>query len=301
MRARSAYSAWLTGFSRKGSMRWDKTNVKKAVYIIIGAFIYAIGINAFLVPQRFLTGGFAGIAMLLYYLVKWPVGVTVFIMNIPLFVLSFKYISGRFVMFSLVGMIALSACLSLTEGWAMHLEDPLLASLFGGAIAGLGTGIVLRQRGSLGGTDIISVLINKYFSFDIGTITAILNGIILGVALIASDITVVLYSAASIFVSSQVIDGVQAGLNRRKTAFIVTDHPDEIAARIIEKMHRGVTFLHGEGAYTHQQKKIIYCDVTTMEVARLKEIVKKMDDQAFMTIMDAREVLGQGFSLEDSF
>ena len=181
----------------------------------------------------------------------------------------------------------------------MQIQDTMIFD-FGGLISGAGAGIVIKNRGSLGGTDIISLLINKFFSFNVGGITAAFNFVILGVAAVLLN-EAAMFSMVGIYVSSKVVDAIQAGFNHKKTVIIVSDLSDEIAQELFDNLQRGITFLHGEGAYTRQDKKLIYTVVRTMELSKVREVVQKVDPKAFMSIIDTREVEGKGFSVEDIF
>jgi uncharacterized membrane-anchored protein YitT (DUF2179 family) len=271
------------------------------IYIIIGSFLYSFAVNTLFIPHGLFSGGLTGIAIILNYLFSLPTEITVIILNIPLFIGSYVYLGRRFVYLSILGIISMSFFLYLTRNWTMQIQDTMIASIFGGLISGAGAGIVIKNRGSLGGTDIISLLINKFFSFNVGGITAAFNFVILGVAAVLLNLEAAMFSMVGIYVSSKVVDAIQAGFNHKKTVIIVSDLSDEIAQELFDNLQRGITFLHGEGAYTRQDKKLIYTVVRTMELSKVREVVQKVDPKAFMSIIDTREVEGKGFSVEDIF
>jgi uncharacterized membrane-anchored protein YitT (DUF2179 family) len=271
------------------------------IYIIIGSFLYSFAVNTLFIPHGLFSGGLTGIAIILNYLFSLPTEITVIILNIPLFIGSYVYLGRRFVYLSILGIISMSFFLYLTRNWTMQIQDTMIASIFGGLISGAGAGIVIKNRGSLGGTDIISLLINKFFSFNVGGITAVFNFVILGVAAVLLNLEAAMFSMVGIYVSSKVVDAIQAGFNHKKTVIIVSDLSDEIAQELFDNLQRGITFLHGEGAYTRQDKKLIYTVVRTMELSKVREVVQKVDPKAFMSIIDTREVEGKGFSVEDIF
>jgi len=271
----------------------------KIFQILIGSLITAVAVNGFLIPYKILSGGVTGIAILIHYFFHLSPGLLIFLLNIPIFLLGARYISKRFTSLSLIGMLSFAFFLPLTKGLVFPVQDLILAAVFGGILSGLGMGIVFRKRGSLGGTDIIAVIFNKYSSMSIGTILLSFNGVILLLSAFYFNLQLALYTMITMYVSARVVDFVQDGLNYRKNVMIISDRAEEIASRILVKLSRGVTFLHGEGAYTHRQKEIIYCIIKTMELPKLKELVTQVDPRAFMAVSDTKEVLGQGFYIED--
>lgn len=267
--------------------------------IMLGSFIYSIGINMLFIPHRMLSGGLTGIAMILEYLFSIPKEITVIILNVPLFIGGYRFLGKRFIYLSLVGIASMSAFLYLTKGWTIDVKDDMLAAIFGGLILGTGTGIVMRNRGSLGGTDIISLLMNKFFSFSVGWVATVCNFIILAAAAVFLNVEIAMFSMVGIFVSNKMVDTILTGFNHKKTVIIVSDMADEMAQELFRHVKRGITFLKGQGAYTRKDKKLIYMVVRTMELSKLREVVHRVDPGAFMSIIDTREVEGKGFSVED--
>lgn len=271
----------------------------KIFYILLGSLIIAVSVNGLLIPHRLLSGGVTGLAILIHYFSGISTGFIIFLINIPIFLLGSKYISKRFTILSLIGMLSFAFFLNLTKNVSFPVEDLILVAIFGGVLNGLGAGIVFRSRGSLGGTDIIAVIFNKYSAFSIGSILMSINAIILVLSALYFNLQLALYTMITMYISTQVVDFVQEGLNHRKNVIIISDKAEEIATRILLRVRRGVTFLHGEGAYTHKQREIIYCIIKSMELPKLKEMVAELDPQAFMAVTDTKEVLGRGFYVED--
>lgn len=271
----------------------------RILYIILGSFIYSIGVNMLFIPHRLLSGGLTGIAIILEYLLSIPKEITVVVLNVPLFIGGYRILGRRFIFLSLVGIGSMSAFLYLTKGWTIDVKDDMIAAIFGGLILGTGTGIVIRNRGSLGGTDIISLLVNKFFSFSVGWIATACNLVILAVAALLLNVETAMFSMVGIFVSNKAVDAILTGFNHKKTVIIVSDVADEMAQELFRHVKRGITFLNGQGAYTHKDKKLIYMVVRTMELSKLREVVHRIDPGAFMSIIDTREVEGKGFSVED--
>jgi uncharacterized membrane-anchored protein YitT (DUF2179 family) len=279
----------------------QKNTIFRIAYILIGSFIYSIAINALFIPHHLLSGGLTGVAMMLNYLFRIPIGLSVAILNIPLFFGSYKYIGKRFTWLSILGILSSSLFLFLTDSWKIPVENSMVAAIFGGLISGIGTGIVIKNRGSLGGTDIISIIVNKYFSFNIGGVGMAINAVILGISAFLFNVEMAMLTLVAIFVSNKAIDSIQEGFNHRKTVIIVSDHYQEIADELLKKVKRGITFIDGEGAYTKKGKKLIYMVVRVMELSRIKDIVRRKDPGAFLSIIDTREVEGKGFYISDLF
>jgi uncharacterized membrane-anchored protein YitT (DUF2179 family) len=273
----------------------------RVLYIIVGSFIYSVAVNMLFIPHRLLSGGLTGIAIILEYLFSIPTEITVIILNIPLFIGGYRFLGRRFVYLSMVGIASMSAFLYLTRGWTINVKDTMIATIFGGLISGTGIGIVIKNRGSLGGTDIISLLINKFFSFSVGGIATAFNFVILTAAAAFLNVEAAMFSMVGMFVSNKVVDAILTGFNHKKTVIIVSDAAEEMAEELFRHVRRGITFLKGEGAYTHKDKKLIYMVVRTMELSKLREVVHRVDPGAFMSIIDTREVEGRGFSVDDVF
>ena len=272
-----------------------KNMIFRILYILIGSFIYSTAINALFLPHRLLSGGLTGVAMMLEYLFRIPTGISVAILNIPLFFGSYRYIGKRFTWLSILGILSSSLFLFLTKGWILPVDDPMVATIFGGLISGIGTGVVIKNRGSLGGTDIIAIIVNKYFSFDIGGIGMAINAVILAVSAFLFNVEIAMQTLVAIFVANKAIDSIQEGFNHRKTVIIVSDFYQEITEELLKKVKRGITFIEGEGAYTQRERKLICMVVRVMELSRVKDIVKRIDPAAFLSIIDTREVEGKGF------
>ena len=275
--------------------------LRRLPFILLGTFISAVSVNALLVPHKLLSGGVTGIGIILFYVFSLPLSITVFVLNVPLFIMGYKYISPRFMYLSIIGMAAYSTFLELTKGVILPVGNPIIAALFGGLITGVGSGIVLRNGASMGGTGIISVIVNKYFSLDIGWVNMAVNAVILVLGALVISIKLALFTIVSMYVSSKAIDAIQEGFNHGKMVIIVSNKSEQLAHEIMSKLHRGVTFIKGEGAYTKGKKQLIYCIVKTLELARLKEIVREIDESAFISVSDTKEVMGTGFTVNDRF
>lgn len=276
----------------------SKTFILDVILIFLGCIIASLGVNLFLTHAKLLSGGATGIALIFQYLLAVPAGIVVFIINLPLFFLSYKKLSKSFTLYSAIGMLSLSAALIITKPLAsfVKVDDMLLYCIYGGVLCGIGYGIVFLRNGSTGGTDIITMLIRqKYSNFEIGKLGFIINCIIVVVGAIIFGVPRALYTLLSIFIQGAVLDRVLRGLNSKKLMLIITKESQNIIDFVIEDMNRGVTSIPIEGEYTHMKKKMLYCIVTTSEMLVLKNKVYDIDPKAFITIMDTSEVKGKGF------
>ncbi|HHT65247.1 MAG: YitT family protein [Caldicoprobacterales bacterium] len=276
-----------------------RNTIFRILYILLGSFLYSVSINALFIPHQLLNGGMTGIAMMLQYLFRIPTSISIVVLNIPLFFGSNRFIGKRFTYLSILGILFSSLFLFLTRGWVIDVENSIVAAIFGGLIAGIGSGIVIKNRGSLGGTDIISVIVNKYLSFSIGGVGMAINAIILTVAAFLFNVEMAMLTIVAIFVANKAVDAIQEGFNHRKTVVIVSDKYEEIAEELLKKVKRGITFINGEGAYTGTEKKLIYMVVRITELSRTRDIVRRIDPAAFLSIIDTREVEGKGFHIND--
>lgn len=268
--------------------------------ITIGAFIMAAGYVYFISPHKIVPGGVYGISIVIYHLTGFPIGVMGLILNIPLTILGIKILGPRFGVKTIVGFSLTSLFIDgLTWIWGdgpLVPDDVLLSSIFGGVMVGLGLGIIFKTRATSGGSDIIAMIFAKYTKMPVGLLLIIVDSFIVIVGLIAfGDWKIPLYSWIVIFISGKVIDLVLEGMTYEKSLFIITDKYDEIRNKIITDLDRGGTLIKGEGMYKGGEKKIIFTNVSRRELAVLQEYINWVDPNAFMTVINANEVLGNGF------
>lgn len=288
-------------------------HVAEYLWIIAGSILTAAAINIFLLPYKIAPGGVSGIATVLYYLSdgRFPLGITMLMLNIPLFLGGFRYIGGKFIIRTLFSTAFLSLVIDITEPFsvefaekylgnfnnALATPDLLLFSIFGGFLMGAGLGMVFRSGATTGGTDLAARIVNHFVpNFTIGQVLLFIDTCVIIFAMISfNSITLGLYAIVTLFISSKVIDAILEGVNFAKAVFIISEKPDEIAAKILEDLDRGVTGLNGTGMYTGNDKRVLYCVVERGQIPLLKDIVKQIDNKAFIILSDVREVLGEGF------
>jgi uncharacterized membrane-anchored protein YitT (DUF2179 family) len=276
-----------------------KIDIKRITYVLAGSLISAVSINEFMIPHHLLSGGVGGVALILQYITGFSAGALILIMNIPIFLFGIKTIDKDFIIYSVIGTFSMSVFLILLKDVTIFnrlvVDDIMLASIFGGVAHGLGAGIVFKNRGSMGGSDIIAVVVKRKRSINIGTISFLINLVIVYISSFLFGMKPAMYTLISMYISSRVLDKVQEGFDRKKSVMIITEKEEEVAQAIITTLHRGVTYLYGEGAYTLNQRRILYCIVTTKQIAKVKHIVNIIDPKAFFTINDTSEVMGKGF------
>ncbi|MDD4562697.1 MAG: YitT family protein [Syntrophomonadaceae bacterium] len=273
-------------------------STRDIVGIILGSFILAVAIQWVLVPANLLTGGVGGIAIILKFLSGVDLWVWYLLLNIPIFIAGYKYVSTRFIVYSLIGTLVLTLFLGILKPLDWNLNDSLLSAVLGGVIAGVGSGIIMHSKGSTGGLDIIAVLVRRFRGYNIGQVYFASNLLVLTLSLITFDIKMALFSAISIFISSRVMDMVIYGPELNLTAMIISGNADDITYAIIHNLHRGCTCLSARGAYTGENKNIIMVTVVRTQLPRLKEVVFQLDPQAFITVSETIEVYGKGFRTE---
>lgn len=266
--------------------------------IAVGSAIYGIGIQWFYVPVSLVTGGVTGIAMIANLLMGLPVGTGMLILNIPIFIIAFRKYGFRFMLGSLLGMFLTSVAVDVFSIFPIVVtEEPLLGSIFGGLLTGLGIGLIYSANATSGGVDVIAKLFrDRYPYVNIGTFILILDAfVIAGYAIIFKRYDSAMYTVIGVFLAARVIDMVLYGSSQCKLCHIISERSDEIKAAIVGKLHRGVTLLKGVGAYSGQDKQILLCVVKRQQIVEIKKIIRSIDSRAFVIVTDTRDVFGQGF------
>ena len=269
--------------------------VKRIIMIVMGAILMAVGLELFLIPNLLLDGGIVGISIILSHLTGIQIGIFIFILNIPFFYLGYKQIGKTFALSTILGITVLSFGTYFLHPVERFTSDLLLATVFGGIILGIGVGLVIRYGGSLDGTEILAILFNKTTPLSVGEIIMFFNLIIFTVAGFLFTWEQAMYSVLAYFIAFKTIDIVIEGLDESKSVYIISDYVDEVGQSIMDRLGRGVTYIHGEGAYTGDSKKIIFTVITRLEEAKLKTILEDIDSQAFLAIGNITEVRGGRF------
>jgi uncharacterized membrane-anchored protein YitT (DUF2179 family) len=267
--------------------------------ILIGACVGSFGTQVFIVQGGLLGGGVTGIAILVTYLHdRFSLATLYFVFNIPILIAGYWFVSKRFIFYSLIGMVSSTFFIAQFARLGISIVDKpdiIINSVLGGLLTGLGSGIVMRAKGSCGGMDIVSIIVKRFWGYNVGQTMLTVNIVIITVFAFISGIEASFYTGISMFISAALLDKVVSGI-AGKTAMIISDNPGLISQAIITELHRGCTYLSGYGAYTSETRQIILVTMGKTQLPRLREIVGTLDPQAFIIVNDSIEVVGQGFS-----
>ena len=271
-----------------------KKFILKMFFITLGAFLAAFAIEGFLVPNQMIDGGIVGVSMMISYLTQINLGLLLFVLNVPFILLALKIYGKMFILQTFYAVSAFSIFVGLVGGKiGIVTHDGLLVAVFGGMILGAGVGLVLRNNGSLDGTEILAITLTKKFPVSVGEIIMFVNIFIYTCAGFVYGWDKAMYSALTYFTASRTIDVVLQGLNEAKSIFVVSDKNLEIGSNIISQLDKSVTYIDAQGGYSHQKKKMLYCVVPRIELTKLKDIVNSIDPEAFIAIENVHEVDGK--------
>ena len=283
------------------SKRW----LKHYSLILVGSFILASGFVLFITPYKIVPGGVYGISIVLHWLLGTPVGLVALAFDIPLTIIGIKVLGPRFGMKTVVGFILTAVFVDgLTYFYGTEplvQGDALLSSIFGGLFMGVGLGMIFKSRATSGGTDIVAMMISKYTKLPVGQLMIAVDSVIVLVGLFAfQDWKIPLYSLIVIFITGKVVDTILEGMNYDKVLLIISDKTEEIRHKILVDLNRGGTLLKGEGLYNHHDRQIVFTVVNRRETVMLQDYINGIDPNAFVTVLNANEILGNGFkSLKD--
>lgn len=265
------------------------------IYVLVGAGIVAVSFNVLLLPNEIASGGVSGISTILHGLFGWEPAYVQWSLNIPLFIAGVIFLGYQYGIKTLIGTLFVPFVVFLTKDLEPWTLNPMLAALFGGIGIGLGIGIVFRGNASTGGTDLAAQIISKYTGISLGKSVALIDGLIVISASIVFDIEKGLFALIGLYLTSKTIDLVQIGWSRSKMVLIITNEEEKVKRAILEQIDRGLTKLKAYGGYTDQERNTIMVVVDQSEFTGLKQAVRNIDPNAFVIVVDASEVLGQGF------
>ncbi len=269
--------------------------LKKYSLIFLGAIIAAAGLELFLIPNQVIDGGIVGISIMASAITGWKLGIFLVVLNLPFLTLGYKQIGKNFAIATTIAICFLSFWSAVFEPIPPVTTDPFLAAIFGGIIDGVGVGLIIRAGGSLDGTEIVAIIMDRRSVFSVGEVVMFINLFILSSAGLLFGWDKAMYSLVAYFVIAKMIDVVIKGLDESYAVMIVTDEHEEITSALNDRLGRGVTLLHGEGGYTGEAKEVLYCVVTRLEVDKVKEIVLEKDENAFVTINAVHDIVGGRF------
>ena len=289
---------------------FQSNNFRSYILIVFGSFILALGYVLFIAPYKIVPGGVYGIGIVVHHMTRgvfsfapdgFPVGLFGLLLNIPLTYLGIKVLGPRFGIKTIVGFILSSAFIDLQTIYfgnePLIENDPILASIFGGVLIGFGLGLIFKSKATSGGSDIIAMIFAKFTKLPPGQVLIYVDSVIVLFGfLVFRDWKIPLYSWIVIFITGKVIDATMQGVNYGKAVFIISEKYEEIREKILYELDRGATCLYGKGMYTNKEKQIIYTNVNRRELATLQEFIKEVDPDAFMTVFNANEIVGDGFT-----
>lgn len=270
-------------------------NLTSYLGIGLGSFLFAFGINNFILANGLGEGGFTGLSLIIHYFTGWPVGMILLVLNIPLVIIGWMRWGFTFFFKTLLGVISVSLAIDLTQGFTLQTKDLLLAALYGGAFTGTGLGIVLLSGATTGGVDIIARFIQQKYGITMGKTYLTFDFFVLSLMAIFFGMEIALYTLVAVYVFSQIVDRILEGFNQAKAVMIVSDKSDVIAKTILQELERGATIIKGYGAFTGRDRNILYVVVGKYQLLNLKKIVRYHDSKAFVVVNNVYEVLGEGF------
>lgn len=265
------------------------------LFIIVGAFFFALAVNLFVIPNEFGEGGVTGLTIIFYYLFQWSPGLVNLIINSFLLIAGYKFLDKTTTIYTIIAVLFNSLFLHLTVNWSIPSDELILNAVFGGIFTGVGIGMIIRVGGTTAGTAILARMTNKYLDWNISYSLLFFDLIVVFCSYFIIGAESLMYSIVMLYVGTKVMDFIIEGLNPKKAIMIISKEQNKIAEQVNVVMERGVTVLSGHGYYTKSPKEVLYIVISKQEVSALKKIVKAIDIDAFVTIHDVRDVFGEGF------
>lgn len=265
------------------------------LFIAAGAFIFALAVNLFVIPNDLGEGGVTGITIIAYYLYEWSPALVSLVLNGFLLIVGFKFLSRNTIIYTIIAILFNSLFLHLTSGWHIESEEIIVNTIFGGVFAGVGIGLIIRVGGTTAGTTILASITQKYLGWSISYGLLFFDLIVVLSSYFIIGAEKLMLTIVMLYIGTKVMEFIIEGFSTKKAVTIISSNPNNIAQQVNAKMGRGVTVYSGHGYYTQEQKDILYIVISTPEVVRLKRIVKAADEHAFVAIHDVRDVFGEGF------
>lgn len=283
----------------KGGLLVQRTAVD-ILFIIVGAFIFALAINLFVIPTDLGEGGVTGITIILYYLYEWSPGLVSFILNGFLLVIGYRFLSNHTIRYTIVAVVLNSLFLHLTRNWTIDSNEIIVNTIFAGLLGGIGIGLIIRVGGTTAGTTILASITKKYLGWNISYGLLFFDLIVVFSSYFVIGMEKLLLTIIMLYIATKTMQFIIEGFSMKKAVTIISHNPDRIAQEVNEQMNRGVTVYSGYGHYLKEEKKILYVVISSQEVVRLKRIVQAADKDAFVAIHDVRDVFGEGFVAMES-
>ena len=263
-----------------------------AVVITIGSFIFAVGVNTFMIGGNLAEGGVIGISIILFYAFGWSTALTNLIINSVILAIGFKFLSRRAMYYTIFSIPMTSLMLWFTESWQMQFENVIVNMIFGGMFIGIGIGLIFRVGATTAGTTILARIANKYLDVNVSYALLFFDLLVVLSGLTVIPLERVLLTIIALYVATKVMDFIIEGMNPKKAVTIISNKPELLAEHVTKDIKRGVTIMHGRGYYTQENKDVLYIVINKNQLGRLKRVIKKNDESAFVVVHDVNDVLG---------
>lgn len=283
----------MRNLMKEYEMSWEGV-----LQIVLGSFILALAFQFFLLPNEIISGGVSSLSIILYEVTGIAPAIIQYLFNVPLLVLSFMLLGKEIGFKSIIGSLVFPFFTGLVSGLPPLTEDLLLASIFGGVFVGIGVGVVFRGRGSTGGTSTVAQIISKYGKISLGNATLLADAIIIATGFFVFDLEAAMYGIIALAIGSRTIDIVLVGTSTQKTVLIISEKTEAIRLEVLSNFNRGVTLFDARGGYRNQPKEVMMVIIEEREITDLREMIMRHDEDAFVVVMAASEVMGRGFSFE---
>ena len=264
--------------------------------LCVGAFLFASSVNLFIIPNDLGEGGVTGLTIIFYYLYEWSPSIVNLCLNVILLIIGYKFLSKLTAIYTVITIFFNSLFLHLTESWSIPSHEIIVHALFGGVLTGVGLGLIMRVGGTTAGSSILAKITNKYLGWSVSYSLLFFDLIVVLASYFIIGIEGVMFTIVMLFAATKAMEFIIEGGNRQKAVTIISKNPKDIAQEVCTKMERGVTVISGHGYYTKAQKEVLYIVINNQEIIKLKKIIKHIDNDAFITIHDVRDVFGEGFS-----
>ncbi|AMO85305.1 putative BCR [Solibacillus isronensis B3W22] len=265
------------------------------IIIMVGAFLFALAINLFVIPNDLGEGGVTGVTIILYYVMGWSPSLVSFAINAVLLIIGYRFLNRQTTIYTIIAIIFNSIFLYLTESWSIQSDEIIINAIFGGVFVGIGIGLIIRVGGTTAGTTILARIANKFLGWNISYALLFFDLIVAFSSYFIIGAEALMLTILMLYIGTKVMEFVIEGVNPQKAVTIISKNPNAIADQVSYKMNRGITVLSGHGYYTKEQKEILYIVISRQEVIKLKNIVKEADSDAFIAVHDVRDVFGEGF------
>lgn len=272
-----------------------KKRILDMISIIVGALLFALAVNLFVIPNEFGEGGVTGLTMITYYLYQWSPGIVSLILNSLLLIVGYKFLDKTTTIYTIIAVFFNSLFLILTKDWNIASDELIINAIFGGIFSGVGIGLIIRVGGTTAGSTIIARILHKYLDWNVSYALLLVDLIVVFASYFIIGVQSLMFTIVMLYIATKVMDFIIEGVNPKKAVTIISKEQDKIAAQVNEIMDRGVTVIYGRGYYTKTPKELLYIVISKQEVTMLKKIVRSVDKEAFITIHDVRDVFGEGF------